>query len=347
MKSIVGALVTLAMCWLPVHGAQGTQRPIGVVDLHADLSYQVNYKNQQLPTASGQYLASELVKSGVEGVVLPLFIPRDVSTTGPRLADLEASYRAMVSLLAKTQPYALPGCQLPGRVRTWFSFEGSAPLVDPAANLEQWLGRGVTLFGLVHTDDNVLATSAGKGPALREVKSGLTPEGRKLVQRLLQQRALLDVSHASDAAAREIIGLASQAQVPVVASHSNARAVANHARNLNDELITAIARTGGVIGINFHTPFLTQKADVASLDDVVKHVRYIVARVGAQHVAIGSDFEGGIRAARGLNDVRGFPKLALALQASGLPESDVRKIMGLNALRVLCSRGQSPLPQCR
>jgi membrane dipeptidase len=109
--------------------------------------------------------------------------------------------------------------------------------------------------------------------------------------------------------------------------------------------MVAIARTGGVIGINFHSPFLIRTGGEATLDDVVKHVRYVVGKVGIEHVSIGSDFEGDINAARDLHDVRGFPKLARALEASGLSNADVRKIMGLNALRVLCGSG-AVAPQC-
>jgi membrane dipeptidase len=177
------------------------------------------------------------------------------------------------------------------------------------------------------------------------VKSGLTAQGRGLVERLLQHKAVVDVSHASDATAREVIAMAEQQHVPVVASHSNVRALADHARNLSDELLLAIARTGGVVGINFHSPFLIRTGGRATLDDVVRHVRYVVDKVGVEHVAIGSDFEGDIKPARDLDDVRGFPKLARALEAAGLSQQDVRKIMGLNALRVLCANG-AVTPQC-
>lgn len=348
-RALLGALAlsSLALCRFPVQAAQTKERRIGVVDLHVDLSYQLNYQKKPIATGSGQYLASELLNSGVEGVVLPLYIPREVSPHGPRLADLESSYQAMVTALAQQQPYALPGAALPGRVRTWFSFEGSAPFADPNVDVDQWLKRGAALFGLVHTYDNALGTSAGKGATPPATSKGLTSQGRDLVQRLLQRRALVDVSHASDATARDVIALAEQTQVPVVASHSNARALASHARNLSDELLSAIARTGGVIGVNFHSPFLTRSQAQASLEDVVKHVRYLVSKVGVDHVAIGSDFEGDIRSARDLADVRGFPKLIQALQASGLSREQVEKIMGLNALRVLCSSAAVAIPnQC-
>lgn len=342
------ALAVLIVCLLqlPVTGAQGEERPAGVIDLHVDLSYQLNYKQRDLQRASGQYLASELLASGVEGVVLPLFVPHDVSKAGPRLQDFESSYQAMLSELKKTQPYSLPGAELPNRVRTWFSFEGVAPFAGASERIAQWVGRGAAVFGLVHTQDNVLATSAGKGPAARQVKGGLTAEGRVVAERVLQAGGVLDVSHASDAAAWELVRLSQRAGRPVVATHSNARAVTDHARNIPDDLGLAIARTGGVIGVNFHTPFLSSSG-AASIDDVVRHVKHWVRVVGVEHVAIGSDFEGGIRAAKGLDDVRGFPALARALQKSGLSGQQVRQVFGLNALRVLCQHSRAPQTKCQ
>jgi membrane dipeptidase len=120
-----------------------------------------------------------------------------------------------------------------------------------------------------------------------------------------------------------------------------------HARNLPDDLALAIAKTGGVIGVNFHAPFLSPNAQ-AGIPDVVRHIRHWVSLLGVNHVAIGSDFEGDIRPAQELGDVRGFPKLAQALLASGFSRAEVSGMFGLNALRVLCDgkRG-AKAPPCQ
>ena len=108
---------------------------------------------------------------------------------------------------------------------------------------------------------------------------------------------------------------------------------------LTDAQIRAVAQTGGVVGVNFHSPFLAVRRR-ATLADVVKHILHIRRLVGIDHVAIGSDYEGGIRPARGLESVRGLGSLAGALAAAGLSPEEVKKVFGLNALRLLCQKPQ-------
>jgi membrane dipeptidase len=222
-------------------------------------------------------------------------------------------------------------------VRTWFAFEGAAPLAADPGAVEGWVGRGVRIFGLVHTYDNALATSSGAGG---DGTRGLTDAGREVVRRVHARGGILDVSHASDAATDEMIALAKKARVPIVATHSNARSLAPHPRNLTDEQIRRIADTGGVVGVNFHSRFLVARGR-ARLADVVAHVRHIAAVAGVDHVAIGSDFEGDILPPPELRDVGGFPRLAKALAGSGMSAADIAKVFGGNAERVLCS-GDAP-----
>jgi len=308
--------------------------PIPVVDLHVDIAYQHNYQGKTFAEATGQYRASELVAAGVSGVVLPLFVPHRVSPEGPRAADYEESYARVFNELARTEPFLLPGCNpAPGRVRTWLAFEGAAPLAsdpDPQAVL-RWVVRGVRSFGLVHTKNNALASSSNDP----KPSYGLTEAGRRVVRAVHDAGAVVDLSHASDRAAREILALALADGAPVVATHSNARAIADHPRNLSDDLLRAVAKTGGVVGVNFHSPFLV-RGRAATVADVVSHVRHLVKVMGVDHVAVGSDFEGDITPASGLSDVGGFQKLAAALQQAGFARAEIEKMFSANALRVLC-----------
>jgi membrane dipeptidase len=148
---------------------------------------------------------------------------------------------------------------------------------------------------------------------------------------------LLDVSHASRRATHEMLELAGKTQSPVIATHSDAAALANHPRNLGDDELRGIARTGGVVGVNFHARFVNGRAS-ATLADVVKQVKHLVRVMGAEHVAIGSDFEGDIRPPVGLSDVSGYQRLAAALLDAGMTRDAVRGIMAENAFRLLCAR---------
>jgi membrane dipeptidase len=335
---VVLALVAALLLRLPLAGAEPSARPVAVVDLHVDLPYQMSFKHFGFDAGSGQFRAVELVRAGVVGVVLPLFVPRDASPAGPRVRDFESSYQNVFGALGSTEPYRLPGCLPRGQgVRTWLSFEGIGPLADTPDALTSWAARGVRVLGPVHTFDNELASSSGEK---RPASFGLTEKGRAFTRAALSAGMVLDVSHASDRATRELLTVAAEVGAPVVATHSNARALAAHPRNLADEELLTIARSGGVVGVNFHSPFVV-RGRAAKLADVVAQVRYLARTMGAAHVAIGSDFEGDVRPAEGLADVLGYQRLAAALAAAGFGADEISAIFSRNALRVLC-RGVGP-----
>lgn len=307
--------------------------PVPVVDLHVDLSYQFNFKGRDFAASDGQFSVDALRRGGVAGVVLPLYVPRDASPTGPRLDDLERSYLRVSQALSQTPPFASAGCAAkPGALRTFYAFEGAAPLADDPDSLELWAKRGLRIVGLVHTYANALASSSGD-PEPKPF--GLTEKGRVLVRRAFALGLIVDVSHASDRAVTDILALATESHGVVIATHSNARVLADHPRNLSNAQLRAIAATGGVIGVNFHGPFLA-RGRRARLRDVVRHLLHLRAVVGIDHLAIGSDFEGDIRPPEELRDASRFPELAAALSRAGLKISEVRKIFAGNALRVLC-----------
>ncbi len=304
-----------------------------MVDLHVDLSYQYNFKHKDFASNTGQFSTRAMQHGGVVGVVLPLFVPRDASPDGPRVRDLERSYERVSQALSRTPPFASAGCVVkPGSVRTFFAFEGSGQLASDPDSLATWAARGLRIVGLVHTYANELASSSGD---VEPKAFGLTERGRAFVRRAFALGLLVDVSHASDRAVADVLGLAKETNGVVVATHSNARALADHPRNLSDEQLRGIAETGGVIGVNFHGPFLA-RGRRATLGDVVAQVRHLTQVAGLDHVAIGSDFEGDIHPPPELSDASRFPRLSEALAKAGFDEQSVRKIFADNALRVLC-----------
>lgn len=326
----------LALAFITRAPSAAPAEPYPVVDLHVDLSYQYNFKGKEFADPSGQFALSALKRGGVTGVVLPLFVPRSASSTGPRIEDLERSYARVTDALEHNPSFAKPGCSADLKaVRTFLAFEGSGQLADDPAALIRWAGRGLRVVGLVHTYANELASSSGD-PEPRPF--GLTERGRAFVKRAFALGLAVDVSHASDRAVTDILALAKEAQGVVVATHSNARAVADHPRNLTDEQLRAIAATGGVIGVNFHGPFLVRGRS-AELSDVVKQVRHLTRIAGIDHVGIGSDFEGDIRPPPELRDASRFPRLSAALAKAGFESAAIRKIFAENALRVLCPPG--------
>ncbi len=165
----------------------------------------------------------------------------------------------------------------------------------------------------------------------RTLVQGLSNFGRDVIRKLDSLGVIIDVSHVG---IRTISDILAVTQNPIIASHSGARAISDHYRNLSDYQIQAIASNGGVIGIVFYPPFLTSPTP-AYISDVIAHIDHIVNLVGTDHVAIGSDFDGiGTNVVVGLEDVSKYPDLTLALLEHGYTEQEVAKILGGNFRRV-------------
>jgi membrane dipeptidase len=165
----------------------------------------------------------------------------------------------------------------------------------------------------------------------RTETQGLNNFGRQVIRTLDSLGVIIDVSHVGIKTIQDILQVTTN---PIIASHSGARAIRNSTRNLYDWQIEDIANSGGVVGIVFYPPFLTSNPP-ASINDVIRHIEYIVNLVGVDHVAIGSDFDGiGTNVVIGLEDVSKFPELTLALLQHGYTELEVAKILGGNFRRV-------------
>jgi membrane dipeptidase len=332
-----------------------------VVDLHVDLPYQITAKQRPAARGDGNYVAEWLKDAGIAAAVLPLYVPRDAHPQGPTLADFERVFTESGKALQALPQWTIPGFETPGaaagrnraqarsmpcdalgstdRTVGFYSFEGLEPLAFDLPKVDLWASRGVRLFGLVHSYDTQVASSSGYH--FTKASFGLTRLGKQVVSRIYDAGGIVDVSHASDETVADVLSYALERKVPVVATHSNARAIAHHARNLTDGQIRLIAETGGVVGVAFHARFLTGGTRT-KLSDVVKHILHIKRVAGIGAIAIGSDFEGGIRPPPELADVRGFGALASALLEAGLAPREVEQIFAGNALRVLCPTTSLP-----
>lgn len=161
---------------------------------------------------------------------------------------------------------------------------------------------------------------------------GLTPRGRDLVRALDGAGIRVDVSHLSDVAAAEVLELAGR---PPIASHSSARAVCPHRRNLTDDLARRVAGRGGIIGVNVHRPFVAIVPGDATIARVVDHVEHLWRVAGDEAVAIGSDFDGIPIGPRGLEHAGRLPHLIAALLVRGHSAGRLARFAGDNARRRL------------
>ncbi len=222
-----------------------------------------------------------------------------------------------------------------GRVTAIVHMEGAEPIAPDLSNLERWHERGLRSIGLVWSRPNDFAEGVPFGfPASPDTGGGLTPAGRELVRACNRLGILVDVSHLNEAGFWDVAGLS---DAPLVATHSNAHALCAASRNLLDGQLDAIGGSGGVVGVNFAITFLREDGLLVHetpIAEIVRHVDYLVERMGIDHVAFGSDFDGAAVPDE-LGGVSGLPKLVDALRAGGYDDEAVAKITHENWLRVL------------
>lgn len=159
---------------------------------------------------------------------------------------------------------------------------------------------------------------------------GLTPFGFEVVRKMDELGMIIDVSHLSDKGFWDVY---TTTKNPFIASHSNARSVCNHVRNLTDEMIKALASRGGVIGLNFCTNFINENSKTTLVSDIVKHALHIIDIGGIDCLAVGTDFDG-IGRTTEIDNASEMNKLYLAFKEVGLSEEDIEKIFCKNFLRV-------------
>lgn len=206
------------------------------------------------------------------------------------------------------------------RLATVLGAEGAEPLEGNLEHLDALFAAGYRMMSPTHfTDTEIGGSSSG------EHKGGLTQLGREWVRAMEAKGMLIDLAHASPATVRDVTSMATK---PLIVSHTGVRGTCDNNRNLSDDELRAIARTGGVVGIGYWETATCGRA----ADAVARAILYTAGKIGFEHVALGSDFDG---ATVMPFDATGVPLITDALMQSGVPERDIQLVMGENVLRVL------------
>jgi membrane dipeptidase len=221
------------------------------------------------------------------------------------------------------------------RLAAIIHFEGAEAIEPSLDSLEDFYAKGLRSIGIVWSRPNVF----GYGVDLRvqgtpDRGPGLTQAGKELVKACNQLGILIDLSHLNEKGFWDVEKISLS---PLVATHSCVHALSPSPRNLTDKQLDAIGASGGVVGINFSVRFLRrdgEKIPETPLSELVCHFQYVAERIGVDHVAIGSDFDG-TTILNEIGDVTGLPKLMEALYKSGFDEEALTKISFKNWLRVL------------
>ncbi|MEA5059292.1 MAG: dipeptidase [Candidatus Pelethousia sp.] len=205
-----------------------------------------------------------------------------------------------------------------GAIATVLTIEGGEAIEGSLEVLRMFHRLGARAMTLTWNFSNELAS-----PAMRRMNKGLTSLGRRVVKEMHRIGMALDVAHLSDAGISEVL---SSTDKPILASHSNSRAICPHKRSLCDAHIREISQGGGVICVNYYPPQLRGDGKEASASDVTRHIAHIASIAGVEHVALGSDFDGMCTYPADLKKQSDLPVLLSSLAEAGFSDAEIHRI---------------------
>ncbi|GBR10717.1 membrane dipeptidase [Asaia siamensis] len=312
------------------------------LDSHIDIPWP-DRNDFETGSAERQVDLPKLRAGGLKAVCLAAYIPQTRLEDAPRQQAWER-VQAMLEVINGLGSEAVSVCAsvkavreavASGRVAVVPAVENGHALGGDLSRVDRLAAYGVRYMTLTHNGHNDLADAAIPLPALgndRALHGGLSPLGRAVIARMNETGIVVDVSHAAKTTMMQAVALSSR---PIVASHSCARALCDHPRNLDDEQLLSLRDAGGVIQITAMSSFLKPSAQGrASVADLARHVRYVADLIGVAHVGVSSDFDGGGQI-EGWADASQTASVTEALRREGFAESELAAIWGGNFLRVL------------
>lgn len=222
----------------------------------------------------------------------------------------------------------LPRLKAQGKKAIYIGIENGYGVGTDLDVIRRYHERGVTYITLCHTRNNAICDSSSD---TTQLWGGLSPYGRKVVKLMNKLGMLIDLSHASESTFWEVLKCSKR---PVFASHSSAKALFGHDRNLTDEQMRALARQGGVIQVCPCPDFLRKDLKNATLTDFMHHLQHAIEVAGIDHVGIGTDFDGG-GGVKGCNGDNDLINITVRLIEAGYTEAEIAKLWGGNFLRLM------------
>ena len=330
---------------ISIIGCDNTADPIITIDTHIDINvenftdsinYTMNTDTQfNLPnmmegeldvawlvvyTAQGE-LNEEGYEAAYENAISKFdAIDRLVNEYAPDQVELALSSQDVSRILAEGKKVIMIGV------------ENAYSMGLDTSNVEKFWKKGARYVSLTHNGHNQFSDSNTGEFDGTTLHNGLSDLGEEVIELLNYYGIMIDISHPSKEAIRQMTELS---KAPIIASHSSARALRDHPRNVDDEQLNWIKENGGVIQTTALGFFLTDREDPpANMDDFIDHIDYMVGKIGIDHVGISSDFDGG-GGIIGWEDASETMNVTSALRERGYSESEIAKLWGGNLLRVL------------
>ena len=348
------------------------------VDTHADTpsEYLDHPFDLGVTNSTGMFDYPRMKAGGLDAEFFAAYVPAKYANKGAAAYCLKImeTIHEMVDRYPSWVRFATSTSEMRSAVKSGhrailIGIEGGHAIEDSLDLLRAFYRFGARYMTLTHTNSNDWADSSGDDGR----HNGLTPFGREVVLEMNRLGMLVDVSHVSDNTFWNVI---ETTKAPIIASHSSARALADHKRNMTDDMLRAVAKNRGVVMVNFYPVFLSTEvaqafqarekklapaiAELKAKDPaegeayqqglkalfaanplppvpytvIVDHIDHIAKVAGVESVGIGSDFDGIGATPEGMEDVSKLPAIRAELRRRGYSESDVRKIMGENFMRV-------------
>jgi membrane dipeptidase len=381
MRRFLILTITLGLS-LPLAAANRKAAPRSItVDTHADTPTEYLAKPFDLGArnSTGMFDYVRMKEGGLDAEFLAAYVPKKYAGNGAAafclkimetIHEMVDNYPQLARLATSTAEIEKAAAS--GRRAILIGIEGGHAIEDSLDLLRAFYRFGARYMTLTHTNSNNWADSSGDDGK----HNGLTPFGRDVVREMNRLGMLVDISHVSDKTFYDVM---ETTKAPVIASHSSARALADHKRNMTDDMLRLVGKNNGVVMVNFYPVFLSTEVARASADRdkrlelqtealkkqygsdtpeydaaqkklmdanplpkvpwtrIVDHIDHIAKVAGIDHVGLGSDFDGIPTTPVGMEDVSDMPKIRAELKRRGYSESDIRKIMGENFMRVFAA----------
>ncbi len=298
-----------------------------IFDLHCDTILKIYQDNTQLKTNDYHISEDKMLKAGSLAQFFAMFVNMqkvdDPFVTCNEMIDVFEREVAKSQVIKKgTAASDIAEDHITGIL----TIEEGGVLKGEMKNLLHFYKRGVRSIVLTWNYENEIGYPNYE---FTYKDKGLKPFGIEVVKKMNDLGMLVDVSHLSDGGFYDCIKHSTK---PIIASHSNARAVCGHSRNLTDDMILALKENGGVMGINFCSQFL-DGSNLSKVSSIVEHIKYIKNLAGIDIIALGTDYDG-IRCDLEISDISKMAMLKQALEKEHFTTEEIEKIFYKNALRV-------------
>jgi len=308
-----------------------------IIDTHCDTLLRCFLdKDWKLADNEGHISIKKLEQGGALAQFFAIYIDRDEFPEMDHYDKFSEMHRIYEREIALNSNYIAPAfCEADilsnraeGRISSILAIEDGVVIENSMERLEEVFQKGVRLITLTWNYENAIGYPCSNYK--EENMKGLKPFGIEAVEKMNDLGIIADVSHLSEGGFYDVARLSKK---PFIASHSCARQLCDHRRNLTDAQLKTLGEKGGFVGVNFCSEFLRENSNYASIDDIVRHIVYMADKAGIDSVGMGSDFDG-IGNELEIKDYVGYPLVINALEKH-FSQSEIEKIYSGNIMRVI------------